>query len=469
MVSTTPLEPDLDDFDAMTRACVAFVREQLASIGEQPASDTDDAGALCASFREAPPTKGEPMHALLARLGPAVAKSFNTAGPGYLAFIPGGGVYAAALADYVALATNRYVGVAKAAPALAEIEATTVRWLASLMGYGPGSGGVLTSGGSMSNLVAMVTAREIMCGEGFADAVIYASEETHHSVHKAARFAGFRASAIRRVPTDAHFRLDAAALERAIEEDRASGRKPMLAVANAGTTNTGAIDPIADVAAIARRHGMWVHADAAYGGFFRLAETHAAPLAALSECDSITLDPHKGLFLPYGTGCLLVKDALHLRRAHQGEAAYLNDVASEDDAVNFSDLSPELSREFRGLRLWLPLKLYGLEAFRAQIEEKLALARLVYDELSQDPRFEVLAPPELSVVAFRLRGRDDRANAELLRRINARKRVLLSSTVLQGRLTLRVAIVSFRTHEDRVREAIASIRNEARGLGDFAV
>jgi hypothetical protein len=202
------------------------VRDQLASVADQPASDTDDAVALRASFREPPPERGEPMQALLARLGPAVAKSFNTAGPGYLAFIPGGGVYAAALADYVALATNRYVGVAKAAPALAEIEAMTVRWLAALMGYGPASGGVLTSGGSMSNLVAIVTAREIMCGEAFADAVIYASEETHHSVHKAARFAGFPARAIRRVPTDTRFRVDPAALERAIDQDRTNGRRP---------------------------------------------------------------------------------------------------------------------------------------------------------------------------------------------------------------------------------------------------
>src|SRR5262249_30880192 len=149
---------------------------------------------------------------LLARLAPAIAKSFNTPGPGYLAFIPGGGVYAAALADYVATATNRYVGVAKAAPVLAEIEATTIRWLASLMGYDAASGGVLTSGGSMSNLIALVAAREALCGDGFARATIYASEETHHSVHKAARFAGFSTSAVRRVRADSSFRLDAASL-----------------------------------------------------------------------------------------------------------------------------------------------------------------------------------------------------------------------------------------------------------------
>jgi len=464
-MTSRPLEPDLDRFDEMTRACVAFVRQHLGSLGEQPASDTDDARALRAGFREPPPERGEPLGALLERLAPAVAKSFNTAGPGYLAFIPGGGVYAAALADYVALATNRYVGVAKAAPVLAEIEATTVRWLASMMGYGESSGGVLTSGGSMSNLLAIVTAREAVCGEDLANATIYASEQTHHSVHKAARFAGFPRSAVRAVPTDARFRLDAAALERAVREDRAGGKRPMLVVANVGTTNTGAVDPLEDVVAVARAHGLWAHADAAYGGFFRLAPSAAARLGAVAECDSITLDPHKGLFLPYGTGCLLVKEAAALRRAHAEGAAYLADVASEDDAVNFADLSPELSREFRGLRVWLPLKLHGVGAFRDQLEEKLALARFVHDALAGDPRFEVLAPPELSVVAFRLRGRDDAVNAELLRRVNARRRVFLSSTVLHGKLTLRVAVLSFRTHEDRVREAVDALREEAGSLG----
>jgi aromatic-L-amino-acid decarboxylase len=463
-MSSRSLEPDLDEFDAMTRACVAFVRDHLASLADRPASDTEDAGSLRASFREPPPERGEPIDALLARLGPAIAKSFNTAGPGYLAFIPGGGLYAAALADYIALATNRYVGVAKAAPVLADIESTTIRWLAMVMGYGASSGGVLTSGGSMSNLVAIVTARESRCGEDFSNATIYTSRETHHSVHKAARCAGFPASAVRALATDSRLRLDVSSLERTIREDRAQGKRPMLVVANAGTTNTGAIDPIAEIASLARAHGMWTHVDAAYGGPFRLVPSCARSLGPLAECESITLDPHKGLFLPYGTGCLLVKDAAALRRAHSAGAAYLNDVASDDDAVNFADLSPELSREFRGLRLWLPLKLYGLAAFRAQLEEKLALARYVYDELARDDTFEMRTPPELSIVAFRLRGRDDRANAMLLNRVNARKRVFLSSTTIDGKLTLRVAIVSFRTHEDRVREAVQAIREEARQL-----
>jgi aromatic-L-amino-acid decarboxylase len=464
-MSFRPLEPDLGELDAMTRACVAFVRDQIAHLAERPASDVDDAGALRASFREPPPEDGEPLDAILARLEPAIAKSFNTAGPGYLAFIPGGGIYAAALGEFIALATNRYVGVAKAAPALAEIESTTIRWLATLMGYGESSGGVLTSGGSMSNLVAIVTARETLCGEDFSNATLYASVETHHSVHKAARFAGFPARAVRAVATDSRLRLDPSRLERAIQEDRAAGRRPLLVVANAGTTNTGAIDPIADIVSIAKHHGMWTHADAAYGGLFRLVPSCAESLGPLATCESITLDPHKGLFLPYGTGCLLVKDAAALRGAHSAGAAYLNDVASDDDAVNFADLSPELSREFRGLRLWLPLKLYGLGAFRAQLEEKLALAREVHVALSADELLDVLPPPELSVVAFRLRGRDDDANAELLRRVNGRKRVFLSSTTIGDKLTLRVAIVSFRTHEDRVREAVQAIREEARALG----
>jgi aromatic-L-amino-acid decarboxylase len=460
-MSTWPLEPDEHELEAMTRACVAFVRDHLATLAQRPASDTEGADELRAGFREPPPERGERLEALLARLEPAIAKSFNTPGPGYLAFVPGGGLYAAALADYVALATNRYVGVAKAAPVLAEIEATAVRWLAAIMGYGPSSGGVLTSGGSMSNLVAIVTAREVLCGEDFAHATIYASDQTHHSVHKAARFAGFPASAVRAVATDARLRLAPSSLARAIDADRAQGKRPLLVVANAGTTNTGAIDPVGEILAVARARGMWVHADAAYGGLFRLAPSCAPRLGPLGDCDSITLDPHKGLFLPYGTGCLVVKDAATLRRAHSAGAAYLSDVASEDDAVNFADLSPELSREFRGLRVWLPLKLYGLGAFRAQLEEKLALARYVYEALAGDERFEVLGPPELSIVAFRLRAGGDAANAQLLRRVNARRRVFLSSTTIDDKLTLRVAIVSFRTHEDRVREAVQAILAEA--------
>lgn len=190
-------------------------------------------------------------------------------------------------------------------------------------------------------------------------------------------------------------------------------------------------------------------------------------MAGIEECDSITLDPHKGFFLPYGTGCLLVRDGEALRRAHQETAEYLQDVQHREGSVNFADISPELSRDFRGLRIWLPVQLHGLAAFREQLAEKLALARFVYDELRSDALFEMLDEPQLSIVAFRLRGpaaEADAKGAELMRRVNAGGRVFLSSTRIAGRHALRICVLSFRTHRDRVEEAVAALRAEARAL-----
>ena len=450
----------------MTRLVSKFVLDQLAGIGEQPSFDLDGVEAIRNSFREGPPEQGRPLAELLARLGPAIAKTYNTAGPGYLAYVPGGGVYASALAGLIAAATNRYVGVSQPSPALAEIEATTVRWLAQLVGCPAGTGGILTSGGSLSNFSAIVTARCARLGEDLSGGVLYASDETHHCVAKAARLAGFPRAALRLLPTDARLRLLPEALEAALREDRAAGRRPFLVVANVGTTNTGAVDPLPELARIARAHGLWLHADAAYGGFFRIATNGAALLPGLEACDSITLDPHKGLFMPYGLGALLVRDTEALARAHGGGAAYVQDVTREE-GLGFADLSPELSRDFRGLRLWLPLALHGIAPFRAALDEKLELTRSAFEQLQADPRFELLDRPQLSVLAFRLSGpaeRAERLGPELLRRVNERRRVFLSSTRLRGRYALRICVLSFRTHAERVQEAVSALREEAAAL-----
>lgn len=463
-----PLEPDLHQLEAMTRAVSDFVVAHVASLGEQPSFDLDGAEAVRASFREDVPEAGRPLAEILERLGPAFAKSYNTAGPGYLAYIPGGGVYAAALADFIATAANRYMGVTLAAPALVQIEETAVAWLSTLMGLPATARGILTSGGSLSNFGAIVTARHERLGEDFQDASIYFTGETHYCVTKAARLAGFSRASLREIPTDDRLRLAPAALERAIREDRAGGRRPFLVVASVGTTNTGAIDPLPEILAIAREHGLWVHADAAYGGFFRLIPGGESLLRGIEECDSITLDPHKGLFLPYGLGALLVRDGAALARAHREGASYVQDVADEG-SLGFADLSPELSRDFRGLRLWLPLRLHGVAAFREQLVEKLELARWAYAQLRADPHFVMLDDPQLSVVAFRLRAdaaEADRLGPELLRRVNARRRVFLSSTRIGGRYVLRICVLSYRTHADRVRDAVDALREEARVLLD---
>ncbi len=247
--------------------------------------------------------------------------------------------------------------------------------------------------------------------------------------------------------------------------------RPFMVVANAGTTNTGAVDPLPEVAAMARRHGLWLHVDAAYGGFFRLAPEGRVLLAGIEAADSITLDPHKGLFLPYGTGCLLVRDPSALRRAHANEAHYLQDVADGGGAVSFTDLSPELSRDFRGLRVWLPIMLHGLGAFREQLSEKLQLARWAHAALADEPGLLFLDAPQLSALAFRARPRAgetdavaDARSAELMKRVNAGRRVFLSSTVIGGRFVVRLCVLSFRTHQDRVAEAVEAIRAASRDL-----
>jgi aromatic-L-amino-acid decarboxylase len=236
-----------------------------------------------------------------------------------------------------------------------------------------------------------------------------------------------------------------------------------MVVASMGTTNTGAIDPITDIVAVAA--GLWVHADAAYGGFFHLTERGRRSLAGIERADSITLDPHKGMFLPYGTGALLVRDGQTLRAAHSegADTAYLQDLAADAEIPNFTEYSPELSRDFRGLRVWLPIQLHGMRAFREALDEKLDLTERLHQGLKAIPELELPWEPGLTIVPFRLRDGDNDANRALLERINGSKRIFLSSTMLDGRFTLRACIVSHRTHADRIDEAIEIIARAARG------
>ena len=449
---------------AATDRCARFAIRQIETLEEQPSWDLEGAEAIAAAVREPPPEGGAPIEALLERLAEAVPKSFNTASLRYTLELFRT-CYPAALGDYLALSTNRFMGVWNAAPALAEMEATVIDWLRRIVGYPEGARGLLTSGGSMSNFTAIVTARRDRLPEEFLDGVLYMSGQAHHSVAKAATLAGFSERNLRDLPVDARFRLRPESLEAAIREDRARGLRPFLAIANAGTTNTGAIDPVPEIADICARHGLWLHVDGAYGGFFRIAPGGEARLPGLERADSLTLDPHKGLFLPYGTGCLLVRDPETLRRAHQAHAGYLQDLERPEGAVDFADLSPELSREFRGLRLWLPLKLFGVAAFRDNLREKLELTRWAYEELRDEPGFEMLDEPQLSIVPFRFRprlGDADAFNARLLKRVNAARRVYLSSTALNGQFVLRICVLSFRTHGRQVATAVEEISRAAR-------
>jgi aromatic-L-amino-acid decarboxylase len=460
-----PLDPSPEQMREMGEAAVAYAIDFLRRRPDAPAHGFEGAVEAADAHREAPPEDGGDFEPLLELVETIAHHAHDNAGPGFLAYIPGGGLYAASLADFLSNTIDRFVNLWDSAPVGAQIENNVVRWLCDLFSFPPESRGVLTSGGSVANFSAIVAARKDKLPEDFLSGVLYVSEHVHASVTKAAMLAGFPVGNVHAIEADPSLRMDVAALRRRIAEDRAADLIPFAVVASAGTTNTGAIDPLEAIADVAEREGLWLHADAAYGGFFQLTERGRERFRGIERADSITLDPHKGMFLPYGTGALVVRDGVKLREAHHvGTSAYLQDLAGDAHIPNFAEYSAELSRDFRGLRVWFPLKLHGVSAFRDALDEKLDLAEVLYEGLKAIPELELPWAPELTVVPFRLRDGDDAANQRLLAAINASKRVFLSSTVLDGRFTLRACILSHRTHRDRIDECIEIVGRAAGGM-----
>ncbi|MFW6198315.1 MAG: pyridoxal phosphate-dependent decarboxylase family protein [Acidobacteriota bacterium] len=465
------LEPDTAEMRSMLDAVGRRLVEHVASLPEQPADGTDGALQAARAATEELPREGRPLDELLDYLfEEAIPRSYNTAGPGYLAYIPGGGLFESALAALAADGVNRYVGVFAAAPVLARLEANVVAWFAEIVGYPATARGFLTSGGSLANFSGIVTARRELLPDDFLDGAIYASDQAHHSVMKAAVLAGFPEDRVRIVPSDDRFRLRLDALEERMAADREAGLRPFLLVASAGTTNTGAIDPLPEMAEIADRDGLWLHVDASYGGLFALTGRGREALRGIERSDSVVLDPHKSLFLPYGSGCLMARDGDALRRAHTAHADYMPPMQEDPELVDFCEISPELSRGFRGLRVWLPLKLHGIGPFRRALQEKLELTDWITERLRETDEVDIVAEPQVTVVAWRWRPDGiegealDDLNRDLMDRINARKRVYLTGTRLRGRFVIRICVLSFRTHRERMEMALEDIRGAIREL-----
>ncbi|RPI24749.1 MAG: aminotransferase class I/II-fold pyridoxal phosphate-dependent enzyme [Acidobacteria bacterium] len=465
------LELQSEEMDHLVAQAMERIKSFIDTLPDQPSADVGGGEALARSLREAIPTGPTPFAEILDLLFDClIPKTFNTAGPGYLAYIPGGGILHTAVADLIADSVNRYVGVWAAAPALAQLEVNVGRWFCDIVSYPAESLGLLTSGGSMSNLIAIVTARRNRLPDNFFSGTLYTSDQTHYSVSKAAVLAGLPPSNLRVVSSDNLFRINLTDLRDQIRRDRDAGMTPFLIVGNGGTTNTGAVDDLSALADLAREEGLWLHVDAAYGGFFMLTEKGRDAMRGIERADSITLDPHKGLFLPYGTGSLLVRDGSALRKAHSVRAVYLPPTEHEPDLVDLSQVSPELSRAFRGLRVWLPLKMHGIEPFRQNLEEKLQLAQWITEKLRAIDEIEIVAEPQLTVLAFRLRlpGKDEETTDRLTRRfmdeVNERRRVYLSSTVIEGRFLVRICVLSFRTHLERMQMALEDIKAAVKAI-----
>lgn len=463
------LELDGAQMRALGQAALERVIAHIESLPDQPACGDTDAAELCRAMREPPPEHGAALEQLLEPLFEQwIPRSFNAAGPGYLAYVPGGGLFPAAVADLIAGGVNRYTGVWQAAPALVQLEANVLDWMRRWMGLPPGARGLLTVGGSMAAFNAILCARERHLGADIRRGTLYASTQAHHSVHKSARLAGIMPDRVRAVPVDAALRMDLDALAAAIARDREAGLQPFLVCSTAGTTNTGAVDPLDGVAELCAAQGLWHHVDGAYGGFFRLCPELHPVLAGIDRADSLTLDPHKGLFLPFGTGALLVRDGADLRRVHAGTAAYLPPTPEGDEFYDPCQHGPDLTRGFPGLRVWLCVKLLGVARFRAALREKRELALWAAEQIAAEPGVVMAAPPRLSLFAFHLDWpgatleQQNAATRALLDGVRRRNRVLLTGCAVDDRTLARVCVLGFRTRREHVQRCVEDVAAAAR-------
>ncbi len=367
--------------------------------------------------------------------------------PGYFAFIPASSTFAGALGDLIAAALDIDVGSWMSAAGPSQLELTVLDWFKEWIGYPPEAAGILVSGGSAANITALACARESLVGAGSDLAVAYVADQTHSSVARAARLIGFRPDQLRVLPTDDAHRIRLDALAGAIEADVRAGRQPLIVAANAGATNTGAVDPLDDLADLCRDKRLWLHVDAAYGGFASLTQRGRDALAGIEGADSVTLDPHKWLYQPVECGCVLVRDGRRLQEAFTIDPDYLADYKSEE--VNFADRGVQLTRGARALKIWLSINYFGLEAFRQAIDRAIDLAHSAEEQVRASATLELMSPASLGIVCFRRRfvGVEDedtlaQLNAELVRGFEATGRGLLSSTKLGGRYAIRLCVMN---------------------------
>jgi aromatic-L-amino-acid decarboxylase len=429
----------------------------LTSFGEKPIQPKEPAARVFDRLREDLPERGSPPGEVLQEfVSRIVPFATDLQHPGNFGYIPNSTGVVGIVADLLAATLNQNVSLVRGGASAAAIEVQVVRWLRSILGLAGDGGGVLTSGGSLANLMGLSLARE-KAGRG-KELVFYGSEEIHSSIDRGLRFLGIPKEALRRLPADDAFHLSPIALREAVEGDRSRGLSPAAVVATAGTIGSGAVDPLEDLAEVCRDLGLWLHVDGAYGALAAAAPSGAFFRAGLARADSLSLDPHKWLFVPIDTSCLLVKDVVSMRRFFTVIPEYLKVSPSEQEVPQPMESTIELSRRFRALRLWMVLKAYGAQAVRARIEEHLALARKLASWIESDPYFELAAPVETSTVAFRYvpapglgPGELDRVNEAMFDRLNREPGLFLSRNRLRGRFTLRACITGLRTTEKDVR------------------
>jgi glutamate/tyrosine decarboxylase-like PLP-dependent enzyme len=467
------LEISPDEFRRLAEKVTQLTADYLRELDSRPIAPSTSGEESERLFRTPLSEKGVGAEAL-AGLQDVIEHSRAQNGR-FFGYVLGSGDAVAAVADLLASILNQNVTAWRSAPAAATLERTVVGWLAQAIGC-TGFRGSLTGGGSSANLMALAMAREARMPaneagmRGLLQGVVYASEEVHMSIPKSIALLGLGRKNLRLISTDKNFCLIPAELDQAIQRDKAEGKMPIAVVASAGTVNTGAIDPLPEIAAIARHHELWMHVDGAYGALAAIAAP--AKFTGMDLADSLSLDPHKWLYQPLDCGCLLYRDvnAAHTAFAHTGDyaRALTNDPV---EGFAFFEESLELSRRFRALRLWLSLRYHGLQAFRDAIQKDMDLAQHLASAIAKRPDLELLAPIQLSAVCFRYTGTEslseeelNRHNAAILKRVVQRGRVYLSNATLRGRFCLRACIVNHRTTADDVDSVIPEVLAAAKDL-----
>ncbi len=443
-----------------------IIAEHLATIRDERVIESTPRTALNHSLLFSPPTQGTDFESLVQTLQQSVFPYHaREPHPGFLAYVPSCPTFPALLGDWIATGYNFFAGVWPVAAGPNQIEMVVLEWIREWMGMPAGSSGLLTSGGSGANLTALVAARHVAIerGSDIRKLVVYASAQAHSSVVRAAWIAGIARDNVRVVAMDGLFRIDVRDLQRAVTADRDAGLAPFVVVASAGTTNTGSVDPLHAVADFCALEKLWFHIDAAYAGFAALTEEGRKMLSGIERADSLTLDPHKWLFVPFECGCLMVRDPSTLTDAFRILPEYLKDVEVGEEEVNFADRGEQLTRYSRALKIWMSVSYFGTEAIARAIQDGMDRARLLQSLVNASPDFETLCVAQFGIFCFRARPRgvSESDLDSLNERINARVveggRYLISSTRLLGRFSLRMCTLGFRTTQADIRGLFATL------------
>lgn len=460
----TPLRLTADQMRELGYRAVDRIVEHLTTLADQPVGTMPDRAALEKLFdHKAPEDESDPLTVLDEATRDVLGAIAHTDHPRFLAYIPGPSTYVGAVADFLAAGFNVFAGQWLVGPGPAVVERVTVDWLRELCGLPDTAGGLFVSGGTMANLIAIHPAR-VRNGAG----VVYLTAHTHGSIRKGLRFLGFADSDVRTVATDDEGRMSVAALREQLDRDGRGGARPFCVVATAGTTSTGAVDPLDDLADLCARHGLWLHVDGAYGAAAVLSESARDLLSGMDRADSIAIDPHKWWYQPFEIGCVLVRDATALVDAFGMNAEYLRETRLGTGPLNYYDLGPQLTRSFRALKMWMSVKTFGLDAFRRAVDHGIGLIEHAETLVAADPAWEIVTPAQLAVLTFRPR-RPELTDPEidaLTRRVATATLVdgyaLVTTTELAGRPVLRFCITNPETTAHDVEQTLALLERLSR-------